>query len=374
MKAVPVMPIAFARKTRRRVDDRDVVDLADVGHVLGVMRRIALPRRERIPTYRRRAADRERCRESRAAVEAHQRRRIHGARNVGARAPAPAAADLHPTSVVERCEAPRCVVDPRVAPGRDIRPATIAIGHPIGLHVRSRVPHGSVVRVGRPATVGIEIFITGHPGRHIARCLAVAKARLARHHPVIERHRYGCGRSKSGLRIGIRRIACCAQSAAGVDEYRTIRRLHAGLPREYRHAAAILERVDPIAARLQQREVATRRCDVVFVVRVEAMDAHRHAAAHDIGIEGVVVELLDVDLRARVHRERGRADTDFGAAGLAHEHRVARRDRLVHVGQFPFGVGLRIGLYVALHISDAPYAAGNVGERTDADAARGNRR
>ena len=363
MFAIPVAPTVATAEAPRRVDNRDVVDLVDVNGVARVARRIALPRGQRIPAHRGTDAHRKRRRESVAAVEADQGRCVGGTRDVGARGPAPAIVDLHPATVVERREAPRRIVDPRVAPRRDIGPAAVAIRRPVLLHVSRRIPDRTDVFLVGPTAVRIEVLVARHVLRDITLGLAVAKARLAGDHPVVERHRRRRGRHQLRRHVGVGSIADDAQSVPRRDQRRAAVAIGTGLSGEDRDAAVRRQRVDAIAARLQQREHGTRHGDAVGIVRIEAPHAQRHASAHDVGVEGVVVELLDVDLGASVHRQRSRADADLRAAGVADEQRIARRDRLVEIRDLPFGIGLGVRLHVALHESDASDPTRDVGVR-----------
>src|SRR6185437_11573339 len=80
-------------------------------------------------------------------------------------APAPASADVHPATVVERRVSPRGIVDPRIAVAREPRPVAEAIRRPFGIH--GWEPHGAVLRIALPLAIAIEVRCADHLARHV---------------------------------------------------------------------------------------------------------------------------------------------------------------------------------------------------------------
>src|SRR5271157_464002 len=86
--------------------------------------------------------------------------------------PAPPWPDLDPPPVVERSESPRCVVNPGPAPRLDPRPASITVRTP-ATRQPCRIPDRPILGDRGPASVAIEIVISGH-----IRVYILARARI----------------------------------------------------------------------------------------------------------------------------------------------------------------------------------------------------
>ena len=99
--------------------------------------------------------------------------------------PAPAAAQHHPTAVVEGRKTPGCGVDPGPAPGRHPGPAAVVEGRPAGRH-HARLPDAAVLRVVEPVTVAVQVLPAGHAGGHMAGADGRVIAKLVAGHPVGE--------------------------------------------------------------------------------------------------------------------------------------------------------------------------------------------
>src|SRR4030095_7076079 len=104
----------------------------------------------------------------RTADESDKCRAIYRTRIVRTRAPAPAAADVRPTPVVEGGKSPRRIVDPRPSPGTDVVPVTVTVRCPAYVD-GGRIPYRAVVRLFVPSAIVIEIAISGHVARDVAR-------------------------------------------------------------------------------------------------------------------------------------------------------------------------------------------------------------
>src|SRR5882724_7454692 len=81
----------------------------------------------------------------RAADEPDECRPINRTRVIRARAPAPTAANVGPTAIVEGSETPRRIVNPRPAPRPNVAPITVAVRCPADIHSR-RIPNRAVIR------------------------------------------------------------------------------------------------------------------------------------------------------------------------------------------------------------------------------------
>src|SRR6266568_896857 len=192
------------------VDHRGVVDVGDIRvvdrgvryvHVIHVraayaIRRhvdLARPQWEPRHTDSATAANANPNGEVRAADPGHERGRVdrpnvsyfNHCRPWRARHPAPHAANDNPASVMERCEAPRLIVNPSPSPGRDPNPVAVAIRSPSN-HGSVREPDVAVLGHGPPATVIIEILVADHVARDVARRDRAIFAAVAVAAPVIE--------------------------------------------------------------------------------------------------------------------------------------------------------------------------------------------
>src|SRR6516225_10041453 len=84
--------------------------------------------------------------------EAHKRGATNGISRIRTWAPAPAAADRCPTTVVVGCKTPGCRVHPGPSPRADVAPVTVAVGRPAGCNLGG-IPDRTVVRLLVPAPV-----------------------------------------------------------------------------------------------------------------------------------------------------------------------------------------------------------------------------
>ena len=153
-------PVPIYVRDSRLIDDRSIrdVDRANVAlaHVVAGDVYLAWPKRE--PTDSSSAG--------RATHPGHHGGRIDRANASRARHPTPGIVPPRPTSVMERRETPRRVIDPGPAPRTDPRPMSEAVGRPADRH-RRRNPHGSVVGCVLPLAVLIEVFGAGDIVRYV---------------------------------------------------------------------------------------------------------------------------------------------------------------------------------------------------------------
>src|SRR5208283_2563803 len=124
--------------------------------------------------------------EARSANPADQRRsvvRIPIAQR--SRSPSPCIVPVHPAAVVEGSESPGRVIHPGPAPGSNPCPATVAIRRPA---LRHRIRHPDrAVRVRRlPRTVSVQVLISNHARRDVARGQGISQPLVAHLRPVFE--------------------------------------------------------------------------------------------------------------------------------------------------------------------------------------------
>ena len=183
--AVPVVDVGDVDVRHVDVGDVDVghVHVADVrvAHVIGGV--VRLFRREREPGYAPTAAGADRHAPVAPAHEHDQRRRVHRSSDHAARHPGPPVAHVHPATVVKRREAPRRVVDPRPAPRLHPGPVAVAVRRPARGHGAWH-PHRTVVRRRTPLAVVVQVLVTDHVARHVARRARVVPAAVAAGAPV----------------------------------------------------------------------------------------------------------------------------------------------------------------------------------------------
>src|SRR5487761_2270204 len=132
----------------RLIDDPDIgdVDLLEVARATVIPGPVDIVGPQRIPADRR-TSDTDADTPATTADECHQRRRVAWPHELRPRQPAPGIIGPYPATVVERREAPRRIVHPGPAPGRDIRPVAVTVGRPARRH-RSR-PRGHSDRPAR---------------------------------------------------------------------------------------------------------------------------------------------------------------------------------------------------------------------------------
>ena len=247
------------------IDDRDVighiVDIADVGNVVRVRRRIVFARAQGKPANR--CTDADRHTPVTACVPTHERWRIDRAMAIVTGPPTPACADLNPSAVVERRESPRRVVNPSPAPGADIRPRTVPIRCPIGSGEAWR-PDATVLTVINPIAVGVQIFVASHLRRNEAirrvAPVCVVPALVARFRPSIK--------GRLGRRFDLeRRRGSAANDQHSPRLNRDLRAaiVKAGASREYGNARFIpvVGSLNPVAAVVAERYRALRRLDPI---------------------------------------------------------------------------------------------------------------
>ena len=168
-----VVVIIYDRGVHRRIRD---VDVSNVGAADAIRRHVDFTRRQREPGD----ADSTASADSDAYAKvwpadpgdkrgsvnrAHVGNTYDGARR--ARHPAPDSANRNPAAVMEWRKAPRSIIYPGPAPGRNPHPVAVAIGRPADDSCVWK-PNRAVLGHLAPASVFVEIFIPNHIGRDIA--------------------------------------------------------------------------------------------------------------------------------------------------------------------------------------------------------------
>ena len=292
------------------IDDRRVVNISDVHVVDAVVVRRAvvirrMPRLSRSECEPRYAgahcsADRQvdtpmRAATTAAADEGHQRRCIHRrlAHDHRTRHPCPRAADIGPASIVERCEAPRCVIHPCPAPRRDPCPVAFVIRRPAGRNGYGRHPHFAVARVATPRTVGVEVFITGDFARHVARGDRVVFRAIAACDPLVERIECRCGAACLLLQVGADKLDLLAR----VHLERAAVTVHRGGACANRDSGrtAVGRYVDAEQARGGSDKRYVRRIDLEVLTGRQRAHVSGQRALRDLQLRDRVVQVDDVE-------------------------------------------------------------------------------
>ncbi len=365
MGELAIAVVALAHRLLRVVDDggdvRDVGDVRDidVAHVAradAVGRYVDLARRQRHPADSGPATHGDADLQARPADPGDQRRRVDRAAHVGARRPAPAAADVDPATVVERRKAPGRVVDPGPAPGRHPGPAAGGVRRPAGRDA-ARHPQRAVLGVLLPGAVAVEVFDAGHLGRDVARRDAAVVAAVAFGHPAREgvAHRF-----QDAVLRGVGVVEPELGPLVAVHGQRAARALVERLAGEHGDAAGVVFAVETVAAGALGGEAAFTGAQLELRHRLAAAQAHGQAATVQMQRQVLVVEPQHLELAATVQAQGGRADADLRAPVAIGGHAVAGGQRAVAFGGDPFALFRVVEPHLALHLGDAADAAGRV--------------
>src|ERR1019366_9608743 len=124
--------------------------------------------------------------EAASSDPAHQGRSVIGVPvSEGPGSPAPTTVPVDPASIVERRKSPGSIIHPSPSPRFDPRPVTIAVRRPTRLD-RSWYPHRAVLGRVLPDPVRVEVLITNHARRDIARRHRIFELLVAHLRPVDE--------------------------------------------------------------------------------------------------------------------------------------------------------------------------------------------
>ncbi len=251
---------------RHVVDHHRAVDVGHVGRAGRIDRAICFARREREPRHARRA-DRDIDAPAHAATATHegnQRRRVDRPRRHRTGHPAPRRAHIGPAAIVERREAPRCIVDPGPAPRGDPGPVAGAIRRPADRH-GTRYPYRAVAVFFAPRAVLVQRFIAGHLAADVARGDRSVLTRIACFGPAVERVTVGIVGAAGFRQVG----SAEADLLTGGQRRRAIVAVGRAVaaPDRYRGGRAIRRDVEPVFTGLLDLEGQVGRIDFHGLVR-----------------------------------------------------------------------------------------------------------
>src|ERR1700674_5744503 len=125
-----------------------------------------------------------------AAEKAHKSRTVNRGTIKRTGAPAPPAAKIVPSAIVERSKSPWRVVNPSPAPRANPVPVAIAVRSPVRRDVVG-IPDMAIFRLILPRTGIVEVAITIHVARHVLRRNGVVFFQVAVSGPAVEAVRTG---------------------------------------------------------------------------------------------------------------------------------------------------------------------------------------
>ncbi len=297
-----------------------------------VIRIIGFPRPQRDPAHRGADADThthadtgditEEADQSRR-IDRHDRRyNVH--RGDRLRRPGPTRPDLDPAPVMEGRETPGRVIDPGPAPGRDEGPMTLAIRCPIVGHLR--VPDVTVIRRGGPLAVIAEILGTRHRNRR-SRWRGTRFLVAGPDDETVFR-----------LCAGERRLHRPVLTVIGQDGHLAGPDIHGNIVARHLGAAAIddhlarMRRIagdDLIPAGLVDGHGAARRGDLIAITVIEVFQVEIDRSLRNVRLEGLIVELVDIQLRPRIEIDGIAAQIDDGVRAVIRPDRIAAGNRVV---------------------------------------------
>ncbi|GEM_PF-6053743 len=348
LAVVPTIPIATGDKV---VVDRDVVDARDIGRAGAIDRPIHIARAQRIPGHPRPAADADR--RAHATDESDHRWRIVRPHRDRPRHPSPAVAEVGPTPIVRRREAPRRVVDPGPAPGRHPGPVARTIGRPTGW-LGARKPHRAIARVLLPVTIVVQRGIARHIARNITRRYGLILARVARGRPLVE----AVG-STNVARTGIREIGTRKAHplpTAHFDRTRVAIKHGGAVADRHLRRGAVGGNVEPVVTRLTWHKRQIGCINLHLLVGWQRAHAQLERALCQFYLRGVIVEVQHPCGGAATQSDRSGAGVKFRSAARIDPDPVASGHWPIQADRSPF-VGAR---------RSKTEAAGRIGYRGNA--------
>src|SRR6266567_4416184 len=342
---VDILDVADANVVRvvGVVDHRGVVDVGDIRvvdrgvryvHVIhvraayAIRRHVDLARPQREPRHSNATApaDSNAYGEVRAADPGHERGRVdrpnvsyfNHCRSWRARHPAPHTANDNPTSVMERCEAPRLIVNPSPAPGRDPNPVAVAVRSPSN-YGSVREPDVAILGHGPPATVIIEILVADHVSRDVARRDGALFAAVAVAAPVIEIVFIAA----KALHVGVKLFS--PEERAGLPRMNRISRSTArdfafAVANKHGGRVACLVHIDAIAAGTKNGKRQVWSVDLERFVVIETAHANIDGSFGDADLRDVVREVQEGKAGVARQADRRRTDVQLGARPGREDH------------------------------------------------------
>ena len=268
---------------------------------------------------------------------------------------------MGPASIVVRREAPGRCVYPGPAPRADVRPVAIAVGRPVGGHVRG-IPDLAVVRVGLPGAVLVQILRTDHVRRHILLRRRGGVALVAAVAPgvevvaaldVVDRHVI---EGRIGELVGAARGHHALRSAFTIDGGAAVEVGHAG-------GLAVLADVHAVGAGLVDHQRHGRRVDLVALAVLHVAHGQVHRALGEFDLGELVVERQETEVGVVRDAQRAAVQLQFGAAAVAGGQAVARGQRPVQAGVAPVLITGRQQAHIALTVGKPRDARGRVAAR-----------
>src|ERR1019366_3207956 len=220
--------------------------------------------------------------EAASSDPAHQGRSVIGVPvSEGPGSPAPTAVPVDPASIVERRKSPGSIIHPSPSPRFDPCPMTVAVGCP------DRAIHGR----GLPDAIGVEVLITDHTRRNIARRQRTIQSFVAHLRPVVETIA-----SRRTIGSVLQRIGSAESDLqTGVDPYRRpiARGLAVAAPNG--DPRLVLSRIDveTIDAGLHQRECQVGSINFVDLPAFQVADRDFHNALVDFELHCVVADIAE---------------------------------------------------------------------------------
>ena len=365
------------------VDDRGVVDVSDIRVVDGGIRYVhvihvraanlirrhvdlARPQWEPRHTDSATAANANPNGEVRAADPGHERGRVdrpnvsyfNHCRSWRARHPAPHTANDNPTSVMERREAPRLIVNPSPSPGRDPNPVAVAVRSPSN-YGSVREPDVAILGHGPPATVIIEILVADHVSRDVARRDGALFAAVAVAAPVIEIVFIAA----KALHVGVKLFI--PEERAGLPRMNRISRSTArdfafAIANKHGGRVARLVHINAVAAGTKDGKRQVWSVNLKGFIIIETAHANINGSFGDADLRDVVREVQEGKAGAARQADRRRTDVQLCAGPVVSPKLVAGRDRPVHDSVDPV-VGARgIEGNGTVRVAEARDAAGRV--------------
>src|ERR1019366_1801251 len=214
--------------------------------------------------------------EAGASDPAHQGRRVIGVPvSEGSGSPAPSAVPVDPASIVERRKSPGSIIHPSPSPRFDPRPVTVAVGRPARLH-RSGYPDRAIHGRGLPDAVRVEVLVTDHTRRNIARRQRTIQPFVAHLRPVVETIA-----SRRTIGSVLQRIGSAESDLqTGVDPYRRPIARGLAIAAPNGDPRLVLSRIDveTIDAGLHQRECQVGSINFVDLPAFQVADRDFHNA------------------------------------------------------------------------------------------------
>src|SRR6185312_12657119 len=229
-------------------------------------------------------------------------------------------------------EAPRLVIDPGPAPRIDPGPVAFAIRCPTAADAAGK-PDAAVRRLRTPSAVAVEVLVSDHVGRYIARGNGARVTPIAIERPALERIGRGQREEFAVADIG-------AMKAVGLSRGDDIRRVLAvdlagALAHRDGRRAILWIDVDAITTRPRQREREIRRVDLDDIARRQLAHAHVERPLLNLHLRDAVIEVRHRHARLRTEPPRAVVDADFRARIAVGPNAIAGDERAVDLRLHP---------------------------------------